>query len=90
MSLASFFHYLLLNMFRMFNTFIFRSLRLVCCVISCVVFLCTDRGFSISVLVYWRVISRDVCDYFNKLVSVNIDCCGVLCFLSSLVCVCFL
>ena len=33
---------------------------------------------------------RDVCDSFNKRVSVNIGCCGVLCFLSSLVCSVFL
>jgi len=32
------------------------------------------------------VISRDVCDCFNKRVSVNIHCCSVLCFLNSLVC----
>ena len=42
--------------------------------------------FSICVLVYWRVISRDVCGCFNKRVSVNIGFCGVLWFLSSLVC----
>ena len=31
------------------------------------------------------MISRDVCGCFNKRVSVNIGCCGVLYFLSSLV-----
>jgi len=36
------------------------------------------------------VISRDLCDYFNKRVSVNIGCCGVLFLLSSLVCSVFL
>ena len=34
--------------------------------------------------------SRDVCGCFNKRVSVNIGCCGVLRFLSSLVCSVFL
>jgi len=36
------------------------------------------------------VISPDVCDSFNKRVSVNNGCCGVLWFLSSLVCSVFL
>jgi len=36
------------------------------------------------------VISHDVCDCFNKPVTVNIGCCGVLWFLSSLVCSVFL
>jgi hypothetical protein len=36
------------------------------------------------------VISRDVCVCFNKRVSVNIGCCGVLWFSSSLVCSVFL
>jgi hypothetical protein len=34
--------------------------------------------------------SRDVCGCFNKGVSVNIGCCGVLWVLSSLVCSVFL
>ena len=36
------------------------------------------------------MISCDVCDCFNKLVSVNIGCCSALTFLSCLVCNVFL
>ena len=35
------------------------------------------------------MISCDVCGCFNKRVCVNIGCCGVLWFLSSLVCTVF-
>ena len=44
----------------------------------------------IEVLELASLFSSDVCDCFNKRVSVNIDCCGVLWFLSSLVCSVFL
>ena len=36
------------------------------------------------------MICCDLCDCFNKLVSVNIGCCSALWFLSSLVCNVFL
>ena len=89
MSLALLFHYVLLNMLRMLYIHL-QELATYCGFISCVVLLCKDGGFSISVLVQWRLISRDVCGCFNKRVSVNIGCCGLLWFLSSLVCSVFL
>jgi len=48
MSLALLFHYLLLNMFRMYIHP--QELAAYCGFISCVVLLCKDRGFSISVI----------------------------------------
>jgi len=75
MSLVLLFHYLLLNMSRMLvhpSSGACDLLR----IYFMGVLLSKDRGFIISVLVYWRVFSRDLCGCFNKRVSVNIGCCA--------------
>jgi len=75
MPLALLFHHLLLNMFRVL---VHQSSGP--CDLLWIYFMCC----------IWRVISSDVCECFNKRFSVNIGCCGVLWFLSSLVCSVFL